>query len=114
MLVLGHQLPVPPGFDLGREPVRICRFSFGSGQLRAKRISLIGSFGVHLNQFEDVLPGLAYLQSQFLNFVLEHSKLMPAGIERRRAAKPIAGVFDFVRVHGHTLRMLVLYTVVEA
>jgi len=113
VLVLGHQLPVAPSLDLSREPVRICRFRFCSGQLRAERIALIGSFAVHLNQIEDLFSSLAQLQGQFLDFVFIDSELMPAGFKRRRAAEPIAGVFDFVLVHGHTLRALVLYTVFE-
>lgn len=63
-------------------------------------------------KLEDVLPRLAQLQGQFLNFVLEHAELVPAGFKRRRAAEPIAGVFDFVWVHVHALFILFLYTVV--
>ncbi|MNY66633.1 hypothetical protein D3C86_2040910 [compost metagenome] len=58
MLVLGHQLPVAPRFDLSSEPVRICRFSLCSSQLRAQRIALTYRFGVHLYQLENLFPGL--------------------------------------------------------
>ena len=104
VLVLGHQLPVAPSLDFSRAPVRICRFRYCGAQLRAKRVALIGSIAVHLNQLQDLFPSLAQLQGQFLDFVFIDSELMPAGFKRRRAAEPIAGVFDFVLVHGHTLR----------
>ncbi|WP_141232915.1 hypothetical protein [Pseudomonas sp. Irchel 3A7] len=59
---------------------------------------------MHLDQLDDVLPGLAQLRGQFLNFVLKHPELVRAGFKRRRATEPIADVFDFVRVYGQAIQ----------
>lgn len=82
-------------------------------QTRHGLVPLLDGFGVHFDQFEDVLPGLAQLQVQLFKFVLIHPKLMPAGFKRCRATKPVAGVFDFVRVHTRALLILFLYTVID-
>ena len=36
------------------------------------------------------------------------------GFKPGRASLPIAGVFDFIRVHGHALSILFVYTVIRA
>ena len=48
-----------------------------------------------------------------LAFVLQHAQIVATGFKLGRAAEPVAGVFDFDRVHGHVL-VLLGYTVVEA
>ncbi|MGY2257462.1 hypothetical protein [Pseudomonas sp. SDO55104_S430] len=77
-------------------------------------VPLQDGFGVHLDQSEDLLTGLAQLQVQFLEFVLVHPELVPAGFERGRATEPVVGVFYFERVHWWALLILLLYTVIQA
>jgi hypothetical protein len=83
-------------------------------QVRHGFITLTDRFRVHLDKFEDLFPGLAQLQGQFFKLVFIHSQLVSARFERCRAAKPVAGVFDFVGFHGRALRELFGYTVCEA
>lgn len=69
---------------------------------------------MHLDQLEYPFTLLTQLSCQFLNFVLAHAELMPAGFERRRAAEPIVGVFYTEGIHGCALLILFGYTVIEA
>ena len=68
---------------------------------------------MHLHQAKDVLPGLPHLQGQFLHFVFVHAQELSAGFKLGRATEPVAGVFDFLRVHGNALRILFVHTVIE-
>lgn len=58
-------------------------------------ITLADSFSVHLDQFEYPLTLLAQLRIQLLELVFVEGELMPVGLEQRRAAEPIVGIFYY-------------------
>lgn len=47
-------------------------------------------------------------------FFAGHAQELSSGFELGPATEPVAGVFDFMRVHGSALLILFVYTVIEA
>ncbi|MCY1459658.1 hypothetical protein D9M71_771500 [compost metagenome] len=68
---------------------------------------------VHFYQAGNVFLCSLQLAFQVLDVFLKHARIVLDGLESGGATEPVAGIFDFVRVHGHTLRILFLYAVVE-